>query len=324
MSNKWLAPSKIILPDFVICGAMKCGTSTLHAMLNQHPDIFIPKKEVHFFDLDNPLQHADFNFFNDSNWQTHDLNKNSGEYWQWYSQQFSSAKKGQVIGEDSTTYLASPLAAKRISMQNKEIKLIVMLRQPSKRAYSQYWHLVRSGRAIYNFEDTLQLNPNSVLNRSMYLTQIKSLLEYIPKTSIKFVVFEDFLNNKNAVLKEVCEFLNVSFDRLPLNVEQVHENITTYPKYYQLQLLKNSVFPRAGNLSYQTQFQLPEQLSKQSKSPLFLRYINAFHRKINPLVTKKPVTMSINTKRFLDDFFISELDGLNELIEYDINSLWFT
>ena len=320
MSDKWLASSQMNLPDFIICGAMKCGTSTMHAMLNKHPDVFIPKEELHFFDLDNPLQHADFNSFSHGNWKNHDLEINSDKYWQWYSQQFSSAKKEQVIGEDSTTYLASPLAVKRIAMQNKPIKVIVMLRQPSKRAYSQYWHLVRSGRAIYNFEDTLQLNPYSVLNRSMYLTQINELLKYIPKEQIKFVIFEQFLKNKITILKEVCEFINVPFERLPAGVELVHENITTYPKHYQLQLLKNKLFPLAGNLSYQDQFQL----TKQSKALTFLRYINAIHRRVNPLVTKRPVTISVNTKRFLDEFFMRELDGLSELIEHDINSLWFT
>lgn len=319
MNDKWLAPSGMNLPDFIICGGMKCGTSTLHAMLNQHPDVFIPKNEVHFFDLDNPLQHADFNSFGQGGWQSHTLADNSDNYWQWYSQQFYSAKKGQVIGEDSTTYLASSLAAKRIAMQNKEIKLIVMLRQPSKRAYSQYWHLVHSGRAIYNFEDTLQLNPNSVLNRSMYLTQINELLKYIPKKRIKFVIFEQFLKNKKTVLKDVCDFIGISSERLPVEVEEVHENITTYPKYYQLQLLKNKLFPMAGNLSYANQFDL----NKSSVSRGFLHYINAFHRRVNPLITKKPSSMAVSTRQFLDDLFKRELEGLNELVEYDVYSLWF-
>lgn len=324
MTDNWLAPDVTTLPDFIICGAMKCGTSTLHAMLNKHPDIFIPDKEVHFFDADNTIQHPDFNRFSHGGWRNHALGiteekKDFSKHWQWYNQQFSSAKMCQVVGEDSTTYLASPLAAKRIAMQNKAIKFIVMLRQPSKRAYSQYWHLVQSGRAIYNFEDTLQLNPYSVLNRSMYLTQINELLQYIPKERIKFVIFEHFLENKKTILKDICNFINVPFEGLPLDVEQIHQNNTTYPKYYHLQLFKNRLFPKAGNLSYGDHF---NQAAKKSPRE-FLHYINAIHRKLNPLVTKKTSTLSDNTKQFLDRFFIRELDGLSELIDQDVYSLWF-
>jgi sulfotransferase family protein len=320
MMSNWVAPSNIKTPDFIICGAMKSGTTTLHAMLNKHPDVFIPDKEIHFFDRDNLLQHADFNDFNNGNWCGHYQDNDSDKYWQWYGQQFSAARSGQVLGEDSTTYLASPLAAKRIAMQNKAIKLIVMLRQPSKRAYSQYWHLVRSGRALYSFEQTLQLCPSSVLSRSMYLTQITELLKHTPKERVKFIIFEQFIADKIATLKEVCEFIGVPFQGLPANVGAVHENITTYPKYTQLQLLKNRLFPLAGNLSYQGQFMFDNDI-KPHRS--FMHYVNAIHRKINPLVAKKPAATEIGTKRFLDDFFQKELDGLNELLDRDVLSLWF-
>ncbi|MCJ8294466.1 MAG: sulfotransferase [Colwellia sp.] len=320
-SSVWQAPEKKTLPDFIICGAMKTGTTSLHAMLNQHPDIFIPEKELHFFDCDNPLQHSDFNIFVNGKWQSQALTVvNRANHWSWYQQQFSSAISSQVLGEDSTTYLASPLAAKRIAMQDKKIKLIIMLRQPSNRAYSNYWHLVRSGRASYSFEDTLLLNPNSVLNRSLYLGQIESYLKYFPKEQLKFVIFEEFIKNKQAALKSLCQFIGVDHNQLSSSVEDLHENKTTYPKYYRLQLLKNRLFPHAGNVNY------PQRLTSQNAIALQLnifRYINGLHRKINPLVTTKPMTMATSTQAFLDDYFKNELDGLDELIERDVSSLWF-
>lgn len=319
--SSWQAPENNKLPDFIICGAMKSGTTSLHAMLNQHPDIFIPEKELHFFDCDNPLQHPDFNEYANHQWQSHTLNAaNKDNYWLWYQQQFSSAAPSQVLGEDSTTYLASPLAAKRIAQQDKKIKLIVMLRQPSKRAYSNYWHLVRSGRASNSFEDTLLLNPNSVLNRSLYFSQIEHYLKYFPREQIKFVIFEEFIKNKQTILKDLCQFIGVDYSNLPLLTENLHENKTTYPKYYKLQLLKNRLLPLAGNLNYQKHF-TTQKTSKAQFS--FLRYVNAVHRKVNPLITTKPVAMTTNTKLFLDDFFKNELEGLNELIRQDVYSLWF-
>jgi len=320
-SSFWQAPDINKIPDFIICGAMKSGTTSLHAMLNQHPDVFIPQKELNFFDCDNPLQHPDFNAYAKLQWQSHMLNEtNKSDYWLWYQQQFSPAEQRQVLGEDSTTYLASPLAAKRIAQQDKKIKLIVMLRQPSQRAYSNYWHLVRTGRAIYSFEDTLLLNPSSVLDRSLYLNQIEGYLKYFPKEQIKFVIFEEFLKNKKAVLKELCEFIGVDYNALPRSVENLHENKTSYPKYYRLQLLKNRLLPLAGNLTYQKHFCTENAI----KTPFnFLRYVNAAHRKVNPLVTRKPIAMTKSTKQFLDDYFKSELEGIDDLIGHDVSSLWF-
>ena len=324
--KNWLAPAGIKLPDFIICGAMKSSTTTLHAMLNQHPDIFIPEKEVHFFDYDNILQHPDFNTYENKNWfslniKDNKINGNEKRVWQWYAQQFSVAHNNQIIGEDSTTYLASPLAAKRIALQTKPIKLIIMLRQPTLRAYSQYWHLVRSGRVGYDFETLLQLSPHTILNRSLYLQQIKSVLEFIPQAQVKFIIFEEFLKNKESVLKGVCNFIHVDYNSLPAQALKLHENASSYPKYYRLQLLKNRLFPLGGNLNYINNS--GENNYKNATQKQYLRYLNAIHRKINPLISKKPKQLSNNTKVFLDNYFKSEIEGINELIGRDVISLWF-
>lgn len=55
--NEWVAPENVRLPDFIICGAMKCGTSTVHSLLNQHPYVYIPDPEINFFDIDDIFQH---------------------------------------------------------------------------------------------------------------------------------------------------------------------------------------------------------------------------------------------------------------------------
>ena len=66
--NYWIAPQDIRLPDFIICGAMKCGTTTVHGILNSHPDIGIPNTEINFFDIDDTLEHSDFIFHADGRW----------------------------------------------------------------------------------------------------------------------------------------------------------------------------------------------------------------------------------------------------------------
>ena len=62
--NNWKSNQPESLPDFIIGGAMKSGTTSLHAILNSHPDIAIVQNELSFFDIDCMLQHPDFNFYN--------------------------------------------------------------------------------------------------------------------------------------------------------------------------------------------------------------------------------------------------------------------
>jgi hypothetical protein len=197
----WKAPENAILPNFIIGGAMKSGTSSMHAMLAQHPDIFIPTEEIGFFDIDNIIEHYDFSFYDKKSrqWTTQDMNTNTKLLWDWYSSKFEMGA-GKILGEDSTSYLTSKFAAQRIGYQDKEIKLIFMLRQPSKRAYSNYHHLIRSGIIAHSFEDVLQYHPNLVLRRSLYKDQLEAYYRFIPKENIKIVVFEDLIENSKRVL----------------------------------------------------------------------------------------------------------------------------
>ena len=320
LTNFWKLPEYSNKPNFIICGAMKSGTTTLHAILNQHPDVFIPQKEIHYFDMDNIVQHPDFNTFEDGKWHYNDISNMPEKYWHWYSSQFDQANEGQLLGEDSTTYLASPLAAERISLQSVQPKIIIMLRNPTSRAYSQYWHLLRSGRATYSFEDTIKYNPHSVLDRSMYLSQLKHYYQYFPKHQIKIVIFEDFLSEKLKHMTDICSFLEIDIKTLPESVFLVHKNQSRIPKYPYLQLLKNRFFRAGGNNNYNDHFFH----NTTSKKPItFIRLIEYMHRKINPLIAVKAPKIELSTKLFLDDYFKRELAGINELLEKDVLSLWF-
>jgi len=320
--DSWLAPNNAKIPDFIICGAMKSGTSTLHAILAKHPDIYIPEKEIHFFDMDNIIQHPDFNFFEKGCWSCHSVEKSPKKYWQWYLSNFTSANDNQIIGEDSTTYLASELAAKRIGMQNKAIKTVIMLRLPTLREYSQYWHMLRSGRATYSFEDTLKFAPSSILNRSLYFQQIERFLKYVPKEQVKIVIFEEFLVDKVKCVEDVCKFLGVDFELLPMRAIDLHENAAKYPKYPHLQFLKNRMFPSAGNSSYVDIFESNTKVTLSEKLSMS-KIIDKAHRLINPLSVNKTARMIPETRKFLDDYFYKELDGINELLEKDVLSVWF-
>ncbi len=318
----WSAPENAILPDFIICGAMKAGTTTFHKILNFHPDVFIPGPEINFFDLDDILLHPDFSFFQDGNWVKPGFNNNPGSYWEWYSSFFEGAKIGQKIGEDSTLYIASKKAISRIAIQKKAIKLIVSLRNPTDRAYSNYWHLVRTGRAIYSFEDTIRNDPYSILMRSLYLDQIRFLKEAVPEDQIFISIFEDFVTDQERTIKALSAFIGIDFDLLSGEHIQLHAHKASVPKSTKFQLWKNRIDRESANRFYANR--LPYDVSSMPyKKPVFLRVLDRFHRRTNPLMMKRPPPINPATREFLDAYFREELSGLDQMVGKKVLSRWF-
>ncbi len=120
------------LPDFLVIGAQKAGTTALYAYLRWHPGIAGPSwKEVSFFDR---------------------------HWWRgpaWYRGQFPLGTGGQLVGEASPSYLFHPLAPERARSLLPDVKLVALVRNPVDRAYSQYQHEVALGREALSFEEAL-------------------------------------------------------------------------------------------------------------------------------------------------------------------------
>lgn len=322
--KQWVAPESSKIPDFIIGGAMKSGTSTLHYILNQHPKIFIPTEEIGFFDIDHLLEHPDFVFFDPyyDEWIAQFMEDDPENLWNWYLSKFEG-HENFLIGEDSTTYLASSIAAERIAIQHKGIKLIFLLRHPTDRAYSQYFHMLRTGRAVYNFEDTIRYEPYSILNRSLYKTQLETYYDLLPKERIKVVLFDDLVYDTVSTIQSICNFLDINFDAFDWSTMQSHSNKTKIPKYKRLQLLNNRYLRFLGNLNYGSS--LPNRPTTiQNQIPILPRMINRLHQYINPLTEEAMPTMKASTRKFLDHYFLRELDGLDELIGQNALSRWFS
>ena len=88
-------------PHFIIAGAMKSGTTSLHYILNHHDNIFVPAGEIFFFDMDDIQQHPDFCMDIAGGWAFHDYEQGYNHYLEWYEDFFRGAVDGQILGEDS-------------------------------------------------------------------------------------------------------------------------------------------------------------------------------------------------------------------------------
>lgn len=207
-----------VLPDFIIIGGQRCGTSSIYRYLVQHPCIAPAQtKEVHFFD--------------------HNFHKGR----LWYRARFSpvwsrwlALARGRqfATGEASPYYMFHPHVPRRIFQTIPQAKLIALLRNPVDRAYSHYQHAVRKGRENLPFEEAIQKEAerlrdetelmlvdkhnssavhqhNSYLSRGVYVDLLKAWLSLFPGQQLLVLRSEDFFADTGGTLERVFSFLKL-------------------------------------------------------------------------------------------------------------------
>jgi hypothetical protein len=305
------------LPDFFIGGAMKSGTSTLHFLLDRHPAVFMPEQELHFFSLDDIVQHPELVGRAPAGWARPDYERDFDANLAWYAAAFAAARPDQVVGEHSTAYLASPRVAPRIARLLPRARLIFLLRDPVRRAVSHYWHMVRSGRAIHGFEKTLRYAPHTILTRGFYREGLEGFFRHFPRDQILVLIFEEFVADVPAAFRKVEEFL-----RLPHALEvqglRVHQHRGDAPAWPRLRLLQNRMLRGATTRSVAGP---AGQDSVPGRAHALALRLDAALRAANPPARRYPEARA-ETVAFLQDVFARENAGLAELIGLDVARYW--
>lgn len=307
------------LPDFIIIGAAKCGTTSLHDILAAHPRVFIPTREVYFFDVDDIHVHPDF-FYPRDGLVVHDWERDFERYLDWYRSFFEPAESGQLIGEDSTTYISSRRAAGRIERTLPDARLIVMLRDPVSRAYSQYWHNVRAGRVVASFEETLRSAPGSLLQRGLYAEQLARFDAAIQDGRLLVVFFEDFVRDREAVVERVCAHIGVDF--LPSMLEATRvSNRSEAPWNIPLRLATNRVI----RPWLQVKRNMPNMkgyrrtVDSQRDRPFYEHLVQQVDAR---LPSRRVPPMKPETRAFLEQVFRNENAELAALLGEDVAARW--
>jgi hypothetical protein len=223
--GEWTSGLRLV-PFFLIVGAQRSGTNSLYEYLVQHPGVMraLPQQEVHYFDL-----HFDRGL-------------------PWYQGHFATrawaaataARVGRAVltGESSPYYMFHPLAPERIASTLPDVRLIVLLRDPVDRAYSQYCDQVSFEQESLPFEEALAKEPErlrgeaerilaepryvsdahyrySYLARGRYLEQLERWLEHFPREQLLVVGLEELLERPGQVVSSICGFLGVPSRPLP-------------------------------------------------------------------------------------------------------------
>lgn len=177
------------LPDFIIGGAGKCGTTSLSWYLGQHPQIFVSRlKEIHFFDND-PLYQRGL---------------------AWYAKYFAEAGDALAAGEATPNYLGGDYIAERIAADLPEVRMIFIFRDPVKRAYSNYWHAMRSATDLGSFESCVD-DPRCVhfWEKSRYAKYLETYYRLMGRERIHCLLTEQLAKDPDAALAGIFRFLGV-------------------------------------------------------------------------------------------------------------------
>jgi hypothetical protein len=208
-----------LLPDYLIVGTQRGGTTSLYKYLTQHPALsHALTKELRFFDLNYDRGMA------------------------WYRSRFPSRRYKEfvkrtrgidlVVGEGSPDYMFHPLAPVRIARDLPSAKLIVFLRNPVDRAWSHYWHQRSRGHEPLSFEEAIEREPDrlagevekmladeryvsyerhhhSYLARGVYVDQLIAWMDLFPSEQFLIERSEDFFDDPGLVFKRVLSFLRL-------------------------------------------------------------------------------------------------------------------
>lgn len=210
------------LPNFLVAGFPKCGSTSLHYYFNEHPEIFMPsRKELHYFTYDVLMvQNAGKGDKEVKKFHVSDVTE--------YQKCYHDVGDELAIGDASPSYANYASAIPKIKATlGEDVKIIVVLRDPIKRAFSNYLHLVREDRETLSFYNALLEEENRkkanysdfwyYAFNSMYAEKVERLKAEFKDVMV--ITFEDFISNTADGIKEVYSFLGVNPDFVPTNID---------------------------------------------------------------------------------------------------------
>ena len=185
-----------MLPNTLLIGAQKSGTTYLANLLAQHPDVCFSKtKELHFFE------------------RKHRRRKGLG----FYERSFEPYNDQKIVMEATPGYMIFDYALSDIHKTlGSDIKILVILRDPVNRLISQYRMRASVGGERRSLDEAVsqQLDAGfdgfkNYVNRGLYYDQLQMVRKYFPRENIHISVFEDFISDPEAGIKDVCRFLGI-------------------------------------------------------------------------------------------------------------------
>ncbi len=299
-----------VLPNLLIVGSAKCGTSSLHNYLAQHPEIFMSnKKEPRFlssqgmkFPMGGPKDDR--------------VEKWIIKEYKDYVELFQGKGDYNVIGESSAdTLYFFKHTIPNIKKYLGNPKILIVLRNPVKRAFSAYQHLVRDDRESLSFEDALQLEDERIKKNYELIYHYRSVSRYYEPVEaflknfdqVKIILIEDLNKKPEQTLKSVFEFLGVD-PSYKIQDFDTKFNMSGKPKSRWLHEFLFEGHPIRNFFRPFVRAILPKE--KRESMSLKIQHMNLTRMEMNP-----------DTERMLRNEFKDEIEKLERLLNTKLD-LW--
>ena len=295
------------MPNFLIIGAAKSGTSALWKYLAQHPEIYMsPKKEPHFFAYENqiPASNGPMDYTNTAKT---DLAS--------YMALFDNVTNEKMYGEAATTSLYLPQSVERIEHYIPDAKFIAILRQPADRAYSSFMHLIRDHREpVTNFREALLLEEERIADHwgfmwhytkvGYYHDQLKRFYDRFDTNQVRVYLHDEFESQPMTIIKDIFEFLEVDTTFTPDIT--VRANMSGKQKSKKVEQLTTTLFDRPNPIRF-----LARRMISAEKRYQFTT--NARNKNLDRQLLDE------ETKAYLTALFKDDIQKLENLIDRDLS-----
>jgi Sulfotransferase domain len=251
------------LPNFLIIGSAKSGTTALFEYLEQHPEVFLSNpKEPHFF----ALEGKSLNFCGPGDKET--INRLAITDLKRYEKLFENTRGAKAVGEASVSTMYYPESIERIKKYAPNAKILCMLRQPADRAYSAYSFMrMRMLEPCTHFDEALSDETRRIESNwhhiwhykrmGFYYQQLKPYFEQFSREQIRVYLFEDFRKGPTDILRDCFEFLGINSAFVPSEKPTPH--ISGMPKSKVVQL----IYSRARLLRSVLRSAVPKKLKRR-------------------------------------------------------------
>lgn len=292
-------------PTFLIAGTARSGTTALHEHLGKHPDLFMPLQKEPCF----------FTFYNEQPVFTnarHNYITRKEDYLQ-----LGENPEGRIWGESSTPYMyfyeKTVKNIKRLVTRSEDIKIILVLRDPSDRAYSQYMHNRRDLREPLSFEEAIEAEKGRIsenwhfdffyVDKGFYFKQVKHYLENFKH--VKIIMFDDLEKHPDRVVEEVLAFLGLEMKDYLKDVKKRNQSGEMKVKWVK-RLMSNRTNPILNGMR--------ALMSKKTRKRVrnFIKNLLLSHN-------LKKVEMSKATRARLVELYRNDIEQLQELIGHDLS-----
>lgn len=290
------------MPNFLIIGAEKSGTTALYHYLKQHPQIYMSSvKEPNFFSLEGEKL-DDLGPGHLPSGHITDIED--------YRKLFRGVSDETSIGEASPAYLYQQKAAERIRHHIPDAKLIAILRDPVERAYSNFLHCISLGREpLEDFEQALQEEEMRVQNnwrglwhykrKGFYYEQLQRYFDLFDKSQMRVYLYEDLNEDPSGTLRDIFHFLEVDDSFIPDTSARF--NVSGVPRNKALHSLVTNLNRPA------------------IKRFIPIRVLHALREPVRDRILTEPPQLSPEVRGLLIEVFREDILKLQELIDRDLS-----